>query len=267
MGEISRRTIEFRQAEPGDEVVLTSFGRGGTRGFAAVGDPSVAVSLPPGTEVRFAKPVACEPTGGNMPQVRKPSRAGGTPPAGHRRQSLGPPRRAGIRWLAVRPAHAIVRGPARHGGAAAGGVDRRAGRQCPAVAARRVPRFGRAGGRQRPADVHLIRFGIPSGPPETVLLATKSGPLGRISYGGAGGAAGFAARRCRKPPIPEPRHRLRHSCFTSTFPIDSPWIGRAETGGDRRERRKRRSATAGGPSRLFVNTGRMFACATTVFTM
>jgi hypothetical protein len=64
MGEFSRRHIRPRLAEPGEELVLTSFGSGNVRGFAATGDLAVAVGLPPGTEIRFTAPVATESAGG-----------------------------------------------------------------------------------------------------------------------------------------------------------------------------------------------------------
>ncbi|ALK11006.1 hypothetical protein [Blastochloris viridis] len=66
MGEIDRH-IKTRLAEPGDELVLTTFGRHDLRGFAAADDPSVAVGLPPGSEIRFTEPVACEPSAGAAP--------------------------------------------------------------------------------------------------------------------------------------------------------------------------------------------------------
>jgi hypothetical protein len=69
MGEFSRRHIATRQAEPGEELVLTTFGNGTVRGFAAAADPKVAVALPPGTEIRFAKPVATEAASGTAPAI------------------------------------------------------------------------------------------------------------------------------------------------------------------------------------------------------
>lgn len=64
MGEFSRRHIGTRQAEPGEELVLTTFGTGKVRGFAAVGEPKVAVGLPPGTEIRFAAAVSADAEAG-----------------------------------------------------------------------------------------------------------------------------------------------------------------------------------------------------------
>lgn len=60
MGEFSRRHIGTRRAEPGEELVLTAFGSGKVRGFAPVGEPRVAVGLPPGTEIRFDAAISAD---------------------------------------------------------------------------------------------------------------------------------------------------------------------------------------------------------------
>jgi hypothetical protein len=44
----------------GDKLVSTRFDNSFTRGFAAVGEPGVAVCLLPGTELAFQKPVQCK---------------------------------------------------------------------------------------------------------------------------------------------------------------------------------------------------------------
>jgi len=44
----------------GDKLVSTSFVNSGTRGFAAVGEPNVAVCLLPGTELAFEEDLQCE---------------------------------------------------------------------------------------------------------------------------------------------------------------------------------------------------------------
>jgi hypothetical protein len=44
----------------GDKLVSTSFLNSCTRGFAAVGEPNVAVCLLPGTELAFERNVKCE---------------------------------------------------------------------------------------------------------------------------------------------------------------------------------------------------------------
>ena len=46
---------------PAKKLVTTKFNNSITRGFAAVGQPNVAVCLLPGTEVAFDENVECEP--------------------------------------------------------------------------------------------------------------------------------------------------------------------------------------------------------------
>ena len=55
MCEYSLRSVASRPAEIGDDLVVTSFPNSFTRGFAAVGQPDVAVCLVPGTELAFEK--------------------------------------------------------------------------------------------------------------------------------------------------------------------------------------------------------------------
>jgi hypothetical protein len=49
--------VVSRPAKVGDKLVSTQFSNSFTRGFAAVGEPNVAVCLLPGTEVAFEKEV------------------------------------------------------------------------------------------------------------------------------------------------------------------------------------------------------------------
>lgn len=49
-----------RPAKVGDKLVTTAFNNSITRGFAAVGEPNVAVCLLAGTEVAFEKGVECD---------------------------------------------------------------------------------------------------------------------------------------------------------------------------------------------------------------
>ena len=49
--------VVSRPAKVGDKLVSTQFNNSFTRGFAAVGDPNVAVCLLPGTEVGFEEDV------------------------------------------------------------------------------------------------------------------------------------------------------------------------------------------------------------------
>ena len=53
MCDYSLHTVASRPAKVGDQLVATDFVKSMTRGFAAVGEPDVAVCLLPGTEVAF----------------------------------------------------------------------------------------------------------------------------------------------------------------------------------------------------------------------
>jgi hypothetical protein len=60
MCDYSLHLVATRPAKVGDKLVTTKFNNSITRGFAAVGEPGVAVCLLPGTEVAFEKEVECE---------------------------------------------------------------------------------------------------------------------------------------------------------------------------------------------------------------
>ncbi len=60
MCDYSLHLVASRAAKVGDELVTTKFDNSLTRGFAAIGEPSVAVCLLPGTEVGFEKCVDFE---------------------------------------------------------------------------------------------------------------------------------------------------------------------------------------------------------------
>ncbi len=62
MCDFSLQSVRSRPAKVGDKLVTRDFGTG-TRGFAAVDDPGLAVCVMPGTELAFAGEVACLPTG------------------------------------------------------------------------------------------------------------------------------------------------------------------------------------------------------------
>jgi len=64
MCDYSLHQVATRQAQVADQLVTTKFPESITRGFAAVGEPNVAVCLLPGTEVAFERDVECEPTFG-----------------------------------------------------------------------------------------------------------------------------------------------------------------------------------------------------------
>jgi hypothetical protein len=59
MCDFSLHAVRSRPAKVGDKLATRDFGTG-TRGFAALGDQSVAVCLRPGTELSFAKEVRRE---------------------------------------------------------------------------------------------------------------------------------------------------------------------------------------------------------------
>lgn|SRR5215204_1537338 len=55
MCDYSLHCVASRPATVGDDLITMRFGNSSTRGFAAVGEPNVAVCLLPGTEVAFEK--------------------------------------------------------------------------------------------------------------------------------------------------------------------------------------------------------------------
>src|SRR5262245_61422268 len=61
MCDYSLHHIASRPAKVGDKLVTTQFSNSITRGFAAIGEPNVAVCLLPGTEVAFEKEVEWRP--------------------------------------------------------------------------------------------------------------------------------------------------------------------------------------------------------------
>ena len=60
MCDFSLNFVTSRPAKVGDKLVSTRFDNSFTRGFAAVGEPGVAVCLLPGTELAFEKAVECK---------------------------------------------------------------------------------------------------------------------------------------------------------------------------------------------------------------
>jgi hypothetical protein len=60
MCDYSLHNVATRPAKVGDKLVTTSFNNSGTRGFAAIGEPNVAVCLLPGTELVLEKEVECD---------------------------------------------------------------------------------------------------------------------------------------------------------------------------------------------------------------
>jgi hypothetical protein len=64
MCDYSLHHVATRPAKIEDKLVTTKFNNSITRGFAAVGEPNVAVCLLPGTEIAFDENVECEPSFG-----------------------------------------------------------------------------------------------------------------------------------------------------------------------------------------------------------
>jgi hypothetical protein len=73
MCDYSLQYVASRPAKVGDKLVSTKFRNSISGGFAAVGEPNVAVCLLPGTEVAFEKEVECEPAFALFPN-RNPGR-------------------------------------------------------------------------------------------------------------------------------------------------------------------------------------------------
>jgi len=65
MCDYSLQHVASRPAAVGDRLVSTRFGESITRGFAAPGEPDVAVCLLPGTEVTFEREVEFDDFRGN----------------------------------------------------------------------------------------------------------------------------------------------------------------------------------------------------------
>jgi hypothetical protein len=60
MCDYSLEHLASRPAKVGDRLVSTRFSYSGTCGFAAVGEPNIAVCLSPGTELAFDEDLKCE---------------------------------------------------------------------------------------------------------------------------------------------------------------------------------------------------------------
>ena len=68
MCDYSLHLVASRAAKVGDELVTTKFNNSITRGFAAIGEPNLAVCLLPGTEVAFEKEVSFDRVVGIFPR-------------------------------------------------------------------------------------------------------------------------------------------------------------------------------------------------------
>jgi hypothetical protein len=74
MCDYSLQFVASRPAMVGDELVSTRFSNAITGGFAAVGEPDVAVCLLPGTEIAFANEVEYEH--GFFPSLKRAKKVG-----------------------------------------------------------------------------------------------------------------------------------------------------------------------------------------------
>jgi hypothetical protein len=70
MCDYSLQHLANRPAKVGDKLVSTQFANSITRGFAAVGEPNVAVCLLPGTELVFDRDVECDHALGFFPNKK-----------------------------------------------------------------------------------------------------------------------------------------------------------------------------------------------------
>ena len=76
MCDYSLQSVASRPAKVGDKLVSTKFSNSITGGFAAVGEPNVAVCLLPGTEVAFENEVECEHALGFFPNLKPGKKSG-----------------------------------------------------------------------------------------------------------------------------------------------------------------------------------------------
>jgi hypothetical protein len=70
MCDYSLQHVANRPAKVGDKLVSTQFANSITRGFAAAGEPNVAVCLLPGTELVFDRDVECDHALGFFPNKK-----------------------------------------------------------------------------------------------------------------------------------------------------------------------------------------------------
>src|SRR5262249_43816374 len=122
MCDYSLDLVASRPAKVGDELVTTQFKNSITRGFAAIGEPNVAVCLLPGTEVAFGKGSQVRALFCSFPdhEIRETREESGAVPADQRGQAARASRCAGVPQRGNRTAHPAVRRPARNGAAVAG---------------------------------------------------------------------------------------------------------------------------------------------------
>jgi hypothetical protein len=78
MCDYSLHNVATRPAKVGDKLVTTQFANCLTRGFAAIGEPNVAVCLLPGTEVAFESEIEFEGGYGIFRNWKREKRIDGT---------------------------------------------------------------------------------------------------------------------------------------------------------------------------------------------
>ena len=76
MCDYSLHDVASRPAKVGDKLITTQFSNSITRGFAAVGEPNVAVCLLPGTEVAFETDIEFEGGLGFLSNWKRSKRIG-----------------------------------------------------------------------------------------------------------------------------------------------------------------------------------------------
>ena len=86
MCDYSLDLVASRSAKVGDKLVTTQFQNSMTRGFAAIGEPNVAVCLLPGTEIAFQNQVEYERFFNLLPNIKL-----GTKVARFRQVNVGRP--------------------------------------------------------------------------------------------------------------------------------------------------------------------------------
>src|SRR5216684_2396703 len=119
MCDYSLHHVATRPAKIEDKLVATKFNNSITRGFAAVGEPTVAVCLLPGTEVAFVEGSGMRTCFSRHSQTDARGESGAVSADQHGR-SEDAPRRAGISQRTDRTTHPAVRRPACDRAAVAG---------------------------------------------------------------------------------------------------------------------------------------------------
>jgi hypothetical protein len=122
MCDYSLDLIASRPAKVGDKLITTKFHNSMTRGFAAIGEPNVAVCLLPGTEVAFDKQVQYERFFVLFPSMKHGNveKESGALPADQCRPADGASRCTRVPRRRDRVAHPAARRPARNRAAVAG---------------------------------------------------------------------------------------------------------------------------------------------------